>query len=348
MPIGGGIMPIRSLLFACTLLITHTMSSIRIDTLNIMSFVPLQERIQETRKPEHTSIRPIIEQIRLKSPSATTLLINKKMFSVKNSIPKVSNPHDTIFVYCHGWVGNFFGHKLRSNGLGTQIAHHYIKQGILHGTVVTFDFPNDNPKEFNLAQENDMNCVQLVIQEVLNVNPHARIVLVGDSRGAATILNLITHSSDDTINNIAGVIIECPPISLARVAQDFVWNIPYASGAAHALLQCCLPAYKPGDQIKTVFNGKPFPKEIPILIGRVSCDWHTSAQSIQEIADHIKKGGNRNVYLYTHTPTTRETWTKCWHAQMARVPGYRHAVNEFCRQFDLHAQPCAVQHPRAS
>ncbi|HEV2601028.1 MAG TPA: cutinase family protein [Candidatus Babeliales bacterium] len=307
---------------------------ITVENLNIISFEPttLDATVTKTN-----SMREVITQIPSKNPIDTAIALEDgRHFTVRNAIPKLKNPTDTIFIYCHGWIGNFLGHPLRGKGIGAAATYNYIKRDILQGVTIAFDFPTDRPQSFNLAQEDDMATVTLILQKVTEINPDARIVLVGDSRGAATILNVMTHADALVVKNVSAVAIECPPISLERVAHDLAWHLPIISSLVHTCVQYALPRYTPGAHIKTVFNGRPFSAHVPIFIGRVMCDSQTHHAAIQEIADHIQKSGHKQVYLYSYTPTLQQqTRQLVWHAKMAQITEYQQAVNAFFKRHSL-------------
>ena len=101
-------LPIISVIIINLLFVQQALPTISLEKLNIISFTPANTNSQEPAQA--ASIRTIIEQIPQNKTIDTTLDIKKKRFAIKNQIPMLKNHDDTVFVYCHGWIGNIFGH----------------------------------------------------------------------------------------------------------------------------------------------------------------------------------------------------------------------------------------------
>lgn len=120
-----------------------------------------------------------------------------------------------------------------------------------------------NFNEINIGQHNDVELLNATISSHRACHPDTHIVLYGDSRGAATIVNFLGLSYDYT--NIKAVVLEGVFDSIDHLLTHYrVSKLPGMKRALHSTLKACAGNYK-DDGIfprNTITN---IPKDIPIL-----------------------------------------------------------------------------------
>ncbi|MFI5332945.1 MAG: alpha/beta hydrolase [Candidatus Babeliales bacterium] len=115
----------------------------------------------------------------------------------------------------------------------------------------------------NIGQDHDVELLNTTLTQHRLCHPHTHIVLYGDSRGAATIINFLGLDYDYT--NIKAVVLEGIFDSIDHLLTHYrASKIPGMKRALHATLKACAGTYKedgvfPRDTITKI------PAHIPIL-----------------------------------------------------------------------------------
>ena len=261
-----------------------------------------------------------------------------KNIAIKSGVP--SGVTDTVFIYssglkcgpCDSWARYIAG--FRGNGVGTLIAHKYLALGIINGPLVAFDYPTDFAESFNIGQELDVRYLYQVYCHVVEHNPQARIVLVGDCKGGTAIVRLITHPElGRALQHLEGVIIQSPPLSLQTIistlATDYALFFPkVAFKILHAMTKAWFPAYREHGDCRVLFDipADHVPKQLPIYIGSITQDHIAAHGMTQYLIGQLQKSGNEHVYLFTTDESIR-------HAHITKSANYINGIHAFLQRY---------------
>lgn len=228
-----------------------------------------------------------------------------------------SQPH-TVYLFAHGI-------DPRSSTALKQPAK-YIEQGAITSTCYTFSF-NDRIATLNFGQERDSGLLYKAYQEVRQKHPKSSIVLVGISRGASTIINMLAQGKSDW-SPIKAVILESPYLSvdslLQHISSSYVFYIPYSATLLKKLVST-LPLYDPKG-IQTISAVQQFPQTIPAFVSYSKKDKTVSPHDGQEIVRLLRAQGN-HVVEYAAKEGRHSTLSNC--------PAYAKAVRTFLDVYEL-------------
>lgn len=259
-------------------------------------------------------------------------------WAVSSGIPHGSQ--ETIFIYSHGWksgpcetwaqhIGGY-----RSNGVGLLVGQQYMTKGIVNGPMVVFDYPTDPTRSFNIGQETDVECLYTVYKHVVENNPQASIVFVGDCKGATAVLRLITHQKYNTsLANLKAVLLESPPLSL-NAAIRTVSNsyLPWLQSLAYPLInnmaKAWLPAYRTYGDCTALFQPESITPHVAVFIGSMEHDLVASHTNVVRLMDQFKQVGNNNLHLFT-------TQEPLKHGCLSNSNNYVNSANAFLKTYNL-------------
>lgn len=223
-----------------------------------------------------------------------------------------ANPQ-TVFLFAHGVDPRA--------SVATAQANAYIAQNMLPSTCYTFSF-HDRIGMLNFGQTRDIALLKRAYDQVRQKHPEAAIVLVGISRGASTILNMLATEHETDWNAVKAVILESPfqsvPALVQHISSSCISFVPYGKAMLTKLVNA-LPLYDPrGIQTNIVLH--QFPAHIPIFMGYSKTDKTVAPADAQYLANTLMQQGNQ-VTLYA-APTGR-------HSTLSRDQNYAHAVRQF-------------------
>lgn len=195
---------------------------------------------------------------------------------------KNNNP-TVVSIFSHGLDLRKDVHKMQ--------AQMYIDNNIITGPCITFNY-NDSPRTFNFGQEQDIACLKTAYNFTRKKYPEAKIMLVGLSRGASTILNLL---SQEELENIQGIILESPFSDIKtmtnHIAQCYLKYIPYSKTMLYNLV-CSLPNYK-SNGVHSIDTIKKIKTNVPMLVICSKGDKVVPAQQTEKLANALKKEGKQ-------------------------------------------------------
>lgn len=226
------------------------------------------------------------------------------------------NPH-TVYLFAHGI-------DLRSNTC-TKQAIGYIDSNIITGPCYTFDF-GDGIRTINLGQDNDCALFVNAYKQVREKHPHAAIILIGLSRGAATILNSLALYPDVDWSPIKAAILESPYAQVKelaeQIAKSYLFFMPFKQSLMHKVINS-LPSYKP-EGIQTIDMVGKIKTHFPFFIGYAETDKTVPAEGTRMLIEKLRSAG-QDVMVFSSK--------KGKHSMLGSNAAYTQAAREFLRGF---------------
>jgi hypothetical protein len=234
-----------------------------------------------------------------------------------------------------------FAHGLRSSYLQS----HKLTEGcnperwIMHKPLASFDFPDAKTeksicdrKEVNLGQEQDVACLAEAYEKtLLETSPDHGIVLVGISRGSATILNFAAIHKPEKVK---AIVVECVFDTLGSVVRHllrrfYVHWVPFSHKAGTKLVSTHFPLLdcKGMFPLKTVAE---IPHTIPVMLVHSVHDNVVPINSSRRLYCQLAKAGHKQVYLL-------ELASGGHGKALAGADGesYQYAVHAFYKRYNL-------------
>ena len=202
-------------------------------------------------------------------------------------------------------IGFLYAHGL---GRSSTDVHFYncSKWNIIHGPLWTFNFPDVippgafNPSKVTLGQHEDCKSLHANHNKFVTSNDITEIVLIGSSRGAATIINYLGLYEP---TNVKAAVLESPFDSVENVIRHRLeqMNIAWIPGTVKFVHFCVgsylmYPSYsingpQPLESVKNISN------DIPLLFIHSSDDKVTPVWGTQQLIYQAVQRGNNNIYF---------------------------------------------------
>lgn len=240
-----------------------------------------------------------------------------------------------VFIFSRGYArtkkpgtnGDFV-----QKGAGIVAAHIQITSNIINDApCISFDYP-DRRRTFNFAQETDVACLATVYQAVREKNPDAQIVLIGDCRGAKSIINFANTRPE----KLKAVIAMTPFFSVRELTQSLARNylkyLPFGDAILHRFFKTWFPNYKEeNDQFLTALYG--IDPTIPILIGHRAGDTLVTDEQIAQLIKTLHLNGTQNAHLLISHDKSAP------HSKLSEVQSFQEGVNLFLQLNNLPHNP---------
>ncbi len=246
--------------------------------INTLTFRPTSQQGQTTT----VSIDQIMQTIMRNEPLPNNAAItcNGKQYRVKQGV-SISKTDHTVFIFSRGYERKPY--SARSSYLYT---HHIAPDCPL----VCFDY-DDSRKSFSFGQEQDIEALEAVYAAVLQKNPHANIVLIGNCNGSKVALELATKKP----RNLKALILLSPLISGEKTIDHMAHSFHIPRKIMHAFFKRLCPQYNPEcdtlwDRIHLIDT------KIPIFIGQRRDDLIVADDEVRQLAKRLKASGNRSVH----------------------------------------------------
>jgi predicted esterase len=219
---------------------------------------------------------------------------------IKNEHGKAN---EYVYIYAHGLGAcyrqgiDFFSHFKETQGA----TEHWIADE----PFVVFDFPDAKPKEseyhakfVNLGQQQDIDRLEYVYNEVLKQFPQKRIILLGLSRGAATIINFVALKQP---NAVAAIVLESPFDNLRNIIihlmkrYHVLW-LPYARQLSNKITQKHFPSVDINGLFPVHVINR-LPHQIPIIFIHCQKDKVVPINSSRKLYAKLISHAHPNAYL---------------------------------------------------
>lgn len=258
-------------------------------------------------------------------------LVNPEIWAVSNTI-MVGNAPD-IFIYARGnsdrtidFIDNAIGSTgtPRSGG-GMLECYNYIKQNIINGPAVSFDFP-DSQGTISFGQENEKKCLDVAFGKMLGENPNVPINFVGFCRGGRVGLELASENP----HNLETMILESPFITLEDAARhmgkSYMWFMPGSGSLMYNVMRYIFPSYNP--ELDNLLEKLPqICPDLPILIGHLSGDKTISREILYEALGKMRHC--KNLYLFVVEDTTHTLF----HGKLNTTGAFQKVCNAFLARY---------------
>jgi len=304
--------------------------------LNILTFIPISIAKTKLKNGKSLHLHTLVSLIQKKSvPAVCTMRINNtdKKVVVHKGIALNPHVHDTVFICSRGYAKRDIvlpgdDLELVKKG-GCAIAAHVLFKNNLIGNApcITFDYPDDRT-HFNFGQEIDVACLQAVWDAVLAAHPAARVVGVGDCRGAKALLSLATRNP----KNLEALVLISPFVTtkdmVEQLAKNYLTWIPKSDKALHTFFKYYFPSYN-ALQDTLLSQVHLIDPALPIFIGQRKNDYLTSDKSINTLVSRLRAAGNKNVHLCMVSDS------KATHSRIAPIAKLQREVNQFLALYQL-------------
>lgn len=206
----------------------------------------------------------------------------------------------TVFLYAHGLGSNQNqAHKLYTRFSGDKTEN---KHWLIDGPLALFDFPDatDVPgqanREFvNLGQQLDLERLHFAYEETLKLAPDCDIVLIGLSRGAATVLNYVSLYKPQRLK---GVVVESPFDSFESLVKHIMKRL-HVTWLPVSVCQSIMTFRFPIIDIAGIMPSKTiewFPAQVPLMFIHSREDKVCPVESSRALYHHLITKGHEHVY----------------------------------------------------
>lgn len=224
-----------------------------------------------------------------------------------------------IYIYCRGSFRDANSNRFNCND-PSYSAFTLIRDGIITGPCITFD-PIDTRTALDFGQKLDQKWLTKVMNAILAINSRAKFILIGNCRGATTILNTVAFNSG-LHHAIAAIMVESPLISFCEFLRGGI-----GGSISPALARFILPAYDASTP--TILDAKSFPN-VPLFIGSLKHDLHCSPRHMRQIIDALENAGCTKISSYV---CRRKDVV---HGRLYKDPKYYPAMRDFSTSLKLH------------
>lgn len=298
-----------------------------IQNINTLTFRPGHENYPD----EITEISSLVTAIyEKKTPSKIYMVINDNPHTVYHGI-RITKDDPFVFIFVRGYAKTTLpgtNDDFIKQGGCAKAGWIQLKDRIVphHVPLITFDIPDDQ-KNFSFGGPKEVNCLSLVYKKVLHKNPDAKIVLMGDCRGAKVALEWATQNP----RNLHALLLLAPFVSAQdltnQIADNHVSFLPYHRQILSAFFRTYFPSYDPSQD--DLFNRiNRISSEIPIFIGHRTQDTLIPNENIAKLNRLLAKNGN-TIHLVTTSDTSKP------HSLMTHVPEIQLGVQDFIREHVL-------------
>lgn len=182
------------------------------------------------------------------------------------------------------------------SGGGVSSAYLLIRDNIIDDIpIITFDYP-DEPAYFNFGQKTDLACLAYIYKQIRIYNKDARILLIGDCRGAKAALEFACGNP----SNLAGLILFSPFFSAYKLTQQltkhYLGNIPGGFFVLHNFFKTYFPHFNHHE--RNILELLPQLHNIPIFVGHRHNDTLVSNDDMYQFVAALKDTHHDNVTFF--------------------------------------------------
>lgn len=309
----------------------HTHHIPSIESLNIFTLIP--NRYPTRAGIDNITVPEFVAQLQLKqNPSRAYLADPKRPYLctlIRDDIPSFDEA-PRLMVFSRGYAKNDTGpFSMPRIGGGVYNTHQYISGGCIYLPCVTFDYPDDSA-HFNFGQDTDLACFEKVINTIKTHNSDAQLMLMGDCRGALSLLRFLIKNP--TVSDT--IVLASPLVStrdlIERLSSSYLWMLgSYGPGVLKNFFKWYFPNYDPHkDDVEKslhLIKGKR------ILIGHRIGDAVISDASVRRLASKLRE--HNEVFLLM-IPDARHP-----HSKLYSSPTFSRAINAFYEYCGLPFDP---------
>ncbi len=276
-----------------------------------------------------SSISDLVRSIYLHNsvPYHSIIAAHTNYFMVHRDI-EITPQDSIVFIFSRGYAKTIepgTNDNFIQRGAGAKAAHIQFDDRIVpvEYPLVSFDF-DDSREGFAFGQAGEINTLKTVYDAVLWCNPNARIVLIGDCRGAKVSLEFAAQRP----KNIIAMILMAPFISGRELTDNIArgnLKLPFRRHILHAFFRIYFKNYRP-EQDTLSHRLHLIDPKLPIFIGHRRSDQLVSMSTVDTLIKSLRQAGNKNVSVVI-TNDTRET-----HSKLTGISEIQHAIARFIDQ----------------
>jgi hypothetical protein len=232
------------------------------------------------------------------------VLLGRRLFNFVFFVAMVfslsTHAANTIFLYAHGLGSN--QHQARKLYTRFRLDNTENKHWLIDGPIALFDFPDatdvpdqSNAAFVNLGQQLDLERLHFAYEETLKQDPDCTIVLIGLSRGAATVLNYVSLYKPARLK---GVIAESPFDSFDSLVKHIQKRL-HLTWMPLSIGKSIMSFRFPILDINGVVPSKTidwFPADVPLLFVHSREDRVVPVESSRALYHHLVTKGHEHVY----------------------------------------------------
>ncbi len=240
----------------------------------------------------------------------------------------------TVFLYAHGLGSN----QNQARKLYTRFDNDNAenKHWLIDGPLALFDFPDatDVPNQansafVNLGQQLDLERLHYAYEETLKQAPESNIVLIGLSRGAATVLSYVSLYKPQ---RLAAVVVESPFDSFDSLVKHIMKRI-HVTWMPLVVGKSIMKFRFPMLEIDGIVPSKTiewFPADIPVMFVHSRQDRVVPVESSRALYHHLVTKGYEHAY---YVELEQGAHGKVMWGPDAAL--YQEAVHAFFKRYDI-------------
>jgi dienelactone hydrolase len=292
--------------------------------------------MRATHSPHHsykiTSLDQLVRYINVinEVPYRAHIEINDQLYTIFRGI-HINSRDNIVFIFSRGYAKtNIPGtnDNFIQRGACATAAYTQFKDGIVvNAPIISFDY-DDGRDGFSFGQTNAINALQTVYDAVLEKNPSANIVLIGDCHGAKVALEIAVRHP----KNLKALILMAPFISAHdltnMIADNYLSYLPFSRTLLHQFFKFYFSQY---NEKKDLLEKRlrHISSDLPIFIAHRASDTLISMETIQKLEAILKKTGNTKLHLLVVKDSTYP------HSKLTGNKEVQAGIHAFLRQYGL-------------
>jgi len=269
-------------------------------------------------KLEEQSLEQIVTTMRKKEslPLDASILIHHNQYRAQQGV-QVTKNDSTVFIFARG-----FEPRPCAAYAARLYEHHIIPPNC---PLIGFDF-NDRYRNFSFGQDTDVAFLKQIYEQVLQQNPAAKIVLIGNCNGAKVAMDFATQKP----KQLHALILLTPFISprplFRRMTQYYALGIPFSADIARVFFSS-FTAYDPKKDNLIERLGQ-IDKRVPIFIGQRMYDAVVPDEEVEKLAQIFQQQGNPFDGIIVYDPSKA-------HNNLIYNETIQYRINRFLKQYNL-------------
>lgn len=260
---------------------------------------------------------------------------NELNFTIKNNF--ITTNTSTVYIFAHG-----LGATQQQGVLYFSRNQDNANRWIIDDPIALFDFADAksdnseyNRKQVNLGQDIDVTRLQEAYKKAREYFPDHGIVLIGISRGSATIINFVAKHKPEAIK---ALVLESPFDTLSSVIKHLLsrYRISWIPFSYKIGLKICrkhfpninINGYFPFDLVEKI------PLDIPVLLVHSKKDKVVPVKSSRQLYLKLKEAGHQDIYLAELASGLHGKLTQSLDADY-----YFSLVHAFYKKYNIHHDP---------
>ena len=272
-------------------MLPHAATADTLKSLNTLTFRPTSQSLRGKNKPIEQLVQTIYENDTV--PKKTWLNINDEQYLAQPGV-QITPEDNTVFIFSRGYAKrkkptpkDFF---IQRGACALAGYLQYQNHIVTDCPLISFDY-DDSRKNFSFGQDNDIGALKTVYNAILQKNPNANIIIIGDCCGSKIALEFATQKP----KNLKALILLSPFVSAQSIIDHMAKNFHIPTSILHAFMRRGLPNYKP--EKDTLFDRlNQIDTNVAIFLGQRKSDVVIPNEEVRKLARILREDGNHNVH----------------------------------------------------